>query len=80
MTLDKYITTPKRLMNPIEAKFESYNTGNNQSKKKQAINQMEDFIVSEIEKNKAQIGRKFLEVNNEEMSEDNFDDVLDEIF
>ena len=80
MTLDKYITTPKNLTNPIETKFKSYNTGNNQSKKKQAINEMEDYIVSLIEKNKPSIGKKFEEINNKPMSEEDFDDVLDEMF
>tara|TARA_R100000995_G_scaffold84815_2_gene64997 strand:+ start:906 stop:3455 length:2550 start_codon:yes stop_codon:yes gene_type:complete len=79
MILEEYTSKHKQVLNAIENKFNSYNVGENQSKREKAIRDMEKFISDSIRKFEKGIKSKWKEINGREMTEDEYIDLEDEI-
>ena len=76
MILEEYTSKHKQVLNAIENKFNSYNVGENQSKRKKAIEDMEKFISDSIGKFEKGIKSKWKEINGREMTEDEYIDFV----
>ena len=51
MILDNHVKDSKKVLEALENKFKEYNVGNNEAKRKRAVEDMEDFIFDLIEDN-----------------------------
>ena len=69
MILDNHTKDSKKVLEALENKFKEYNVGNNQAKRKQAIENMEDFIFDLVEDNTKDLDDSIVDDIVEELEE-----------